>query len=360
MKIAIIGAFGIGSFGDEVGLQAIIDITGAEFTVLMRNPTREYAEFYGVKSVKKLEYDTREEARGKNLRGFNYGDSPEELERILDLFKEMDLVILGPGDFINEDCPGFFRGALPEMTTMAWLAEMAGTPYMIYAASSRRLSKKYAIYQAQWLFDHAKAVSFRDAYSIELLRESGIYIKRPYLFQDPVRSITACKNSTPGRIGISVRNLDYQGVSIQYRELMYRVVSGLPGEKVAIPMFVSNCGYPDDRNEASIIFDSLPKVQQIRSFKNLYSDNIQAWATCEKAIVTRLHAAVACYSLGIPFIAIAYEPKVKGFCDTVGAVSVSIDSDPQEVLSLLNLATALPVKSFNPNEYKNLILECVK
>ena len=360
MKIAIIGAFGIGSFGDEVGLQTIIDITGADFTVLMRNPTKEYEAFYGVKAVRKLEHSTREEARGKNFRGFNYGDSPEELERIIDLFKEMDLVILGPGDFINEDCPGFFRGALPEMTTIAWLAEMAGTPYMIYAVSSRRLSKKYAKYQAQWLFNHAKAVSFRDKYSIELLRESGIYLKRPYLFQDPVRSITACKNITPGKVGISVRNLDYQGVSTQYRELMYRVVSGLPGEKVSIPMFISDCGYPDDRNEASIIFDSLSNVQQIRSFKNLYADNIEAWETCEKAIVTRLHAAVVCYSLGIPFIAIAYEPKVKGFCDSVGAVSVSVDSDPEEVISLFKTAVSLPVEPFDSTGYKNMILECVR
>jgi hypothetical protein len=73
MKIAIIGAFGIGSFGDEVGLQAIIDITGAEFTVLMRNPTKEYAEFYGVILERKQEGRTSGaltmETHPKNLKG---------------------------------------------------------------------------------------------------------------------------------------------------------------------------------------------------------------------------------------------------------------------------------------------------
>jgi polysaccharide pyruvyl transferase WcaK-like protein len=125
-------------------------------------------------------------------------------------------------------------------------------------------------------------------------------------------------------------------------------------------MFISDCGYPDDQNEASIIFDSLSNVQQIRSFKNLYADNIEAWATCEKAIVTRLHAAVVCYSLGIPFVAIAYEPKVRGFCDSVGAVSVSVDSDPEEVISLFKTAIPLPVEPFDLTGYKNMILECVK
>ena len=359
-KIAIVGAFGIGSTGDEAALTVLKDaLQGyAELIVFMRNPTNEYSEHYGCELNYKLEHQTRETAKGRIFRGMNSGDNPEVLENIIRIFESCDLVILGPGDFINEDCKGFLQGALPEMVVMAWLAEMAGTPFMIYAASARLLKHEYAKYQIQWLIDKAAAVTFRDQYSVHLLQNSGIKrLNKIKVLPDPVRcfNINDRQDPVPGRLFLSVRSLAYKGeyAENKYRDLIRRIIVRYEGEILAIPMFISEDGYPDDITE---IHEINMYVSSINEHHKIWPEETMHYiSSCSRALVTRLHAAVMCYTLGIPFIAIAYEPKVIGFCKSVGATYFNIDSNENIVFDALIEAEPLEVKPVSMDGYLSLI-----
>lgn len=81
---------------------------------------------------------------------------------------------------------------------------------------------------------------------------------------------------------------------------------------------------------------------------------------CSRALVTRLHAAVMCYNLEIPFVSIAYEPKVIGFCKSVGAKYFNVDSNPDEVFKALMEAEAIPSRKSNMKGYVAAIKQAVK
>lgn len=358
--LAIVGAFGIGSIGDEAGLDTFVDLVAdfAAVTVLMRCPTDAYARAHGVQVHNKLEHATRAQARGRAFVGMNAGDDPRPVEDIIALFGECDLVVLGPGDFFNEDVRGFLRGALAEMALMAWLAEMAGTPYMVYAASARQLRMGASRAQAGYILSHAAAVSVREERSRQLLVDAGVRgAERSVVLPDPVLA-QGCKRqaTVPGRLGVSVRYVGYHGPAVAERYLMLVRYCALthPGEAYTIPMFASGCGYPDDREVASEI---LPRASHVERINMDPQTVMQHWSTCERALVTRLHATVMCYSLGIPTVALAYEPKVAGFCESVGMRWFDLDADPVEVSSALESATAPVPVGHDMSGYRDLIME---
>jgi polysaccharide pyruvyl transferase WcaK-like protein len=359
-KIAIVGAFGIGSLGDEIGLSVLKQALDgyAELTVYMRCPNQEYAGYHGVKVRRKLEHSTRGEAKGRFFRGLNTDDNPDIIGNLAEEFSEFDLIILGPGDFFNEDCRCFLRGALPEMVLMAWIAQMAGTPYMIYAASARYLISTYAVYQAKWLIGNAAVVTFRDPVSIANIFDSGIKTNNSiYLLPDPVRCFTPpCPSDrVDGRLFLSVRSLAYKGhfVLEQYRKIIDSVLSQYDGEVYPIPMFRSDDGYPDDVDEARVIYENSLTPSSLQETTELIS-------SCSRALVTRLHAAVLCYNLGIPFLAISYEPKVKGFCKSVGAEYVEIIDGPDGVYERLMKTKPIPVEKRSMKGYVEHIKKIIE
>lgn len=361
-RIAIVGAFGIGSIGDEAGLDAFIDLVAdfAVVTVLMRNPTESYARAHSVLVAPKLEHKSRADGQRLAFRGMNGEDGPEPIEEVLRVFSEQDLVVLGPGDFLNEDTGQFMRGALPEMALMAWLAEMAGTPYMVFAASSRRLAAPWAIAQAGYVLSHAAAVTLRDPLSRELLVESGIRgAERAIVIRDPVRA-TQCmrQEAVKDRLGLSVRYVGYQGPEMaeRYAAIVEYVTIQHQGEVYSIPMFASGCGYQDDREMA---LQLAPGATHVESISLTPGEAMGLWSTCERALVTRLHAAVMCYSLGVPFVALAYEPKVSGFCTSVGARWFPLTADPQEVADALYAAERIPPSSPDLGPYRSAVLAAI-
>jgi len=364
-KIAIVGAFGIGSTGDEAGLTVLKDALKwyADLVIFMRNPSVEYEKHHNCAVTYKMEHNTREAARGRIFNGMNYGDNPENIENIIRIFKSCDLVMLGPGDFINEDCKGFLRGALPEMAVMAWLAEMAGTPFMIYAASARLLKYQYSKYQIQWLINKAAAVTFRDKTSVQLLEKSGIKgLDKIQVFHDPVECFYTFnrENPIPGKLFLSVRSLAYKGKNTEnkYRELIRNVIDKYKGEIVSIPMFISDDGSPDDITE----------THEINKNIKIINENSKMWpektmhyiSSCSRALVTRLHAAVMCYTLGIPFVSIAYESKVIGFCESIGAKYFNIDSDANTVYDSLMSAEPISLRFSSMDGYIEAIKRSVK
>jgi len=364
--VVVCGAFGIGSAGDEAGLRVLVDLLDdATVTVLMRNPDPEYGHRYGVGVHTKLEHATRDEAQGRIFQGLNAGDDPQPVEDILRILHTADLLILGPGDFFNEDCPGVMRGALAEMAVMAWLAEWAGVPVMIYAASARRLAHTYAIAQARYLLTMAKSVTIRDRLSIGLLADAGLYTDNIRQCPDPVLFMPQSEQVpeiveqlVQPVLAVSIRWLGYKGEKVQdaYRELVRGVCAKWEGSIITIPQFVSDDGYPDDRQEAREI---LPDAIHIDT-SGLYPWEVESYyQLAGRALVTRLHAAVFCHRLGVPFAAIAYEPKVEGFLAGIDRPICYPTDDTDFVWDTLMEAEHEQAKAVCADAYRSAINEAM-
>lgn len=368
-RILMCGAFGIGSAGDEAGLQVFVDLVRdfAQVSVLMRNPSLEYARRWGVAVYPKLEHATREEAAGRIFRGLNAADDPKPVEALLELLHEADLLVLGPGAFFNEHCRGVLRGALPEMYLLAWLAQWVGTPVMIFAASASRLRSPYAVRAAGWLLGMAEAVSFREEASVRVLRECGVRNTEAItVLPDPVLGMPHAPCPPPqqlaGRckkpvLGLSVRSLRYQGEAIEerYRAGIREVLRRWSGTVLAIPQLVSSDGYPDDRSEAMAI---APQAVHVLADDLLPWETESCYELASRALVTRLHAAVFCYRLRVPFVALAYEPKVQGFVQSIGGKCLPVDADPDEIHQALQAAEALePCGPVDLSGYRRMALE---
>lgn len=354
-KIIICGAFGIGSIGDEVGLDMLVSSVKdfAAVSVFMRNPSEAYEKAHSVTAFPKLEHTTRKEAEGRIFRGLNYNDDPSIISGMIRIISQHDLLLLGPGDFVNEDCPGFLRGALPEMVFMAWLSQMAGVPYMIYAASARKLGSAYAKYQLEWLLKNSSSTTIRDTRSIHSIGDCTSKKNPMILTPDPVRCLKPTNNPTKEGLLVSVRNLFYKGFQtrMNYIQTIRKVISLAkrkgPFSVGFISMF-TNTAMKDDFDE-SLLCDTEYSM-------NIFSsDNFQSTInhinTFSRALVTRLHAAVMCYTCGVPFVAISYEDKVRGFFEEVGATYVTLDTPPEEVYSLLMNAKPLPVEEVTMDPY---------
>lgn len=374
-KIIICGAFGIGSTGDEAALDVLVDAIKdfAFVSVFMRNPSPEYEKEHHVKAYRKLEHFSREEAKGRIFRGLNADDDPEIISATINILHAHDLLLLGPGDFINEDCSGFLRGALPEMTVMVWLSQMAGTPYIIYAASARLLEKEYSNHQLTWLLKNASAVMIKDTISFDniyylqplsiLYSRLNTLVEKHHVFclPDPVRCLKPdpllkAPPSEKPRLILSMRDLSYKGfiVNNKYLKTM-RIITDNCKENFDIcpvAMYVE----PTCKNDRDI----MQLMGYGRAFHASPRKLLAYFRGASRALVTRLHAAVFCYLSEVPFLAIAYEDKIRGFCEEVGASWVPLDTNPETMYNKLMEAKALPVVPVTMDPYVRIIKKILK
>ena len=363
------GAFTIHSAGDDAALEALLTVlkqqpTPHDFkaTVLCRHPNADFENAFGVKTVQNLEYPSKEESLNRWLRGLNVDDSQDILLRLIEYVEAADLLVLGAGNFINENSFGLFRGMLPRLCLSAFLAKTTATPCLLYGMSASELSSPLALRMAQWLFDNVSAVTFREESSLRLLQNLGIIIpEKSEVLPDPVlcsscappgriqeilaRENIPLKHSAP-RLAVSLREFHHKSGDFhhQYIHSLREVLdtwTANGGEILFIPHCTYELAYPhtDDRYLAEELRASLKFPEQV------YSIRSQLWpweteglyATCDLALCTRLHAGVFACKQGIPTIALGYEPKVVGFWEMLGLhkYCLPLESSSKEISTAL-------------------------
>ena len=327
MKIVLCGYFNIGSAGDEAALQFILSqFHHDDITVMTRNPTAAYAEQYGVKVHEKLEHRTKSEGAGRNLNGFNPGDDKERLGGIIDLLERADLLLLGPGSWINEHNTDMFRGNLQEMYAMSQLARMVRCPYGIWSSSASRLTRKHLIGQAQALIDGARFVIFRDRLSARTLIDSGVVIlplSKIHELPDAVlgfhKSILGISHNIPHRLVVSAKAL-HPSIALSYRAGLRQIIkdwiSTSPSHHV--DLVAQYTGHsPNDIEESLVIAEHLPRVRVLSA--TTPEQTLFMYSGAGRVIATRLHAMVFATMAGVRWIAaIEYDPKQRGFLEWFG------------------------------------------
>jgi polysaccharide pyruvyl transferase WcaK-like protein len=349
--VIISGCYGISSAGDDAALLAITRLLretlpeAVRFTVLVRHIDPEYGRAYGVELQPNLEHSSRAASQGRFLRGFNPDDPPAEIERLLRLFESAHLLILGAGNFINENSAGLMRGMLARFYLKTWLAEWVGLPVMLYGLSAAPLSSLYARRAAQWMLHHARAVTFRESVSPAVLRDCGVALPPFTTLPDPVLAMPQApqgretemlrREGIPApagqRLALALRPTNWGDPERETAYLslmaacMRRWLSAHPARSV---ITIPHCTYSvdgalsDDRAVARQAVEMLDPLSRQRVFmvKGAYlpPDTECFFRGCALALTIRLHATVFALRCGVPTVPVVYEPKVQGLLDMIG------------------------------------------
>lgn len=360
------GAYTIHSAGDDAPLEVILALLKEQLgtdtikaNVLCRHPNIKFDKAFGVSTLQNLEYTSKEASLDRWLRGFNFGDSQEILFEMIRHYKEADLVILGAGNFINNNSFGLFRGMLPRLCISAFLAKMTHTPCMLYGLSASELSSPLAISMTQWLLQNVSKVTFRESKSVKLLQSLNIKIpKETEVLPDPVLASSCVLGpiiheifekegipvkSTKPRLSMSLRNFHLRGEDMHHKFIqnISKVIDAWTSNGGEV-LFVAQCMYEqgqphdDDRNLAISLRESLKDSSQVYVLKSQYLPcEVEGfYSGSDVALCTRLHGGVFACKQDVPTIALAYEPKIYGFWEQIGMnkYCIPFDSSAETIL----------------------------
>ncbi|MCK9410489.1 MAG: polysaccharide pyruvyl transferase family protein, partial [Bacteroidetes bacterium] len=180
-RILFAGAYGIENAGDDLPLIVMceylknnypkIDFT---FHAFSRHPNRQEEKAYGVTMIKNLEYNSRDDAKGKWFKGLNFGDDKSDLERISKEISKSDLLILGAGNFFIDLTIDIFRGPIPLFAIYIFIAKIFHVPVMLYGISAGPIKTTWGSYLTRWIVENVDIVTVRDEES-KIVLEKILY-----------------------------------------------------------------------------------------------------------------------------------------------------------------------------------------
>jgi len=345
-KVIFDGAYGISSFGDDAPLIVMVDmlrkkIGNIEFVVVSRHPEEDHYSNYGIKSIRGLEYPTKEESIGKWFRGFNPDDDKSDLYQLYKEVESSDLLILGAGNYLVDYTIDILKGPVPRFVIMTIMAKMAGTPIMWYGISVGPLKTKLGRDLSRFAASLATIITVRDTKSILELSNIGVKasaIELPdavYKFTSPEKGhakkfSTWVEAHTSDRpvIVISARSLpDGCGIDNETYLLSLANLCDLLIDRLnANILFIPQCTYThgnlneDDRNIAKDIITKMQHTTNVYDINESIDvfDCISLYEGALGAICTRLHGNVFAVMQGVPVIGLNYNPKVFEFFHWLG------------------------------------------
>ncbi len=295
MRIVLSGYYGFGNTGDEAVLSGICDTlkevgVEAELTVLSADPARTMREHPGVGALNR----------------FGVGD-------VLKALRHADLFISGGGslfqDATSAHSPYYYLMVLN-------LARMLGCKTMVYAQGVGPLIRPRIRKGVAKAFERANAITVRDTDSKALLTEIGV--KRQVIVSaDPSFVVEPDLQAADGIIAdAGLAGMRLVGVALRHwpgqddwLSEAAQTIRRLCGEMGATAVFIP-MQEPDDATVTSegvvLRHGGSPRIA-----KGL-------GARCEMVIGMRLHSLIFAAGAGVPFLPLAYDPKVSSFAAEAG------------------------------------------
>lgn len=334
-KVLFIGAYGIENSGDDLPMLVMMDNlqkiapkkTKFEFHSLTRHPNSWEQKQYKIKQHQNLEYQSREEARDKWLRGLNFQDNRDEFYKFLELIKSMDVLVIGAGNFILDISIDVFKGPIPLMWWYVHIAKLYDKKVFLYGLSAAPLKNEYARLLTQEIINKSDIVTLRDNYSKKYLKSLNIK-KKLLVLPDPTLGVSLedkvslhkrdkkfFKNTKKEKIALGIRDLSFLDDKGQFAfDTLLSFINKNPHNAY---IFIPQSTYfeDDDRKTAQSFVEKIDKNIDVHIVENRYTPKelIHLYSLCDMTIAIRLHSAVFSHIAGTPAIAISYLPKVKAF-----------------------------------------------
>lgn len=304
--VVISGYYGFKNNGDDALLSAIIEdlreqIPDVKICVLSYRPSETYAA-YGVEAVNRL-----------------------NLPQISRAMKGAKLLVSGGGSLIQD---GTSTQSLIYYLYVMRMARRRGLHSMLYANGIGPLIHESNIKRANKALQRLDLITLRDPASLEELEKIGCDKSKAVLTADPAFNIHPAPDAqisallkkygideTNKLVGISVRQWKLHGSGFEIH--IANTADYMQKELGLTPVFL-NMQYPTDIKIARSI------MQQMKTKAYTVNDNLtdtQMLGVISKmdlVLGERLHTLVYAAAVGVPFVGIVYDPKIKAFMEYVG------------------------------------------
>lgn len=309
-NVVISGYYGSRNAGDEAMLAAMVEVLSdldpkVNITVISANP-QDTRQRHGVKAVGWL-----------------------DLAGILGALRHGDILLSGGGSLLQNVTS---RRSLYYYLLIIWLAQLLGTPVMLYAQGIGPINGRIARWIMGYIGNRVKMITVRDRGSLKELASLGI--TRPPIepTADPVHAIhqvdTAQGREILLRHGALVGQKPLVCISVRewcnmnhYKEIVAqaadRIVEDFQAQVVFLPM-----QYPEDVKTAQMVADMAQHEMLVLPEEYNTSQLLSIVGNMDLLISVRLHALIFAGVMGVPMIGISYDPKVDRFLESVGEESV--------------------------------------
>jgi len=306
VRVAIFGYYGFGNLGDEAVLTAMLQhlhqaLPSAESWVLSADPG--WTErVHGVRAVRRT-----------------------DLRAVRRLFRTADLVCSGGGSLFQDATSWrspLFYGLLHELARRR--------PLVVYAQGVGPLRRRASRVVTKRAMEHAARITVRDPDSAALLRQLGV--RKPVeVVCDPALALRPRGSPGPRKIlAVSVRpwpGVGWETVHGALREAVRRTEAGV---RVVCLHRATDLQVSSELAEALGAELLAPSTPQ---------EALRGVAGARVLVGMRLHALVLAAAAGVPFVGLAYDPKVSSFAAGLGLPWVSVDrvQGPELVSTVVSL-----------------------
>lgn len=347
-KVLFIGAYGIENAGDDLPMLVMIDNFRKlapqkifEFHALTRHINEWEAQKYNVIYHQNLEYENREQAAGKWIRGLNFNDDRGEFYDFMDLIKSMDLLIIGAGNFIIDISIDIFKGPIPLIWWYIHLAKLHEKKVFLYGFSTAPLNSEYGQLLTKEIVNKSDIITVRDNDSKQYLKSLGLS-KDIIVLPDPTlgaskgdsaidfllgKDKTLLTDNVKFTIALGLRSLNFlkdKGEHV-YKEIITFINSQPDYRFIFVPQ--STYFEDDDIKLAQNIANKINDNIELHIISHRYTPRelIKIYSLCDITLAIRLHCAVFSQIANTPAVAINYLPKVKSYMKDFGTLEQVIE-----------------------------------
>ena len=308
-KIVVSGYYGFNNAGDEAMLTAIVEslrkqIPGVDLAVISGNPTETKAK-YNVESIYRF-------------------DGPQ----IIKALKDADLLLSGGGSLLQDVTS---KKSLFYYLTVLAAAKHFGTKVMLFAQGIGPIRSKFMRFLTKIVCRKADMITVRDEASKAELASMGIDTAQVQVTADAVLSLEKVSRfkgmdiltkagADLGKplIAVSVRKWEDNKLCLQELGKALHVL----GEEKQAQIVLLPLQNPIDIETCDDLSFYIPDIpgSKIVLLKGRYTTEefMSIISNCKLLIGMRLHALIFAAVMGVPSLAISYDPKVDAFVQTVG------------------------------------------
>lgn len=301
-KIVISGYYGFNNIGDESILKAVVDnlrerLTGIDITVLSQNPAST-AEKYKVHSVDR-----------KSIRA------------IVSAVKNCDLLISGGGSLLQDVSS---KKSIIYYLAIMWIAKFLGKKIFIYSQGIGPISTKFNRIMTAMTLKMADGIVVRDEASKELLVEIGINEEDIHVTADPVLRIKKAdlskgleilkregfvEDKARLAVGWAIRERKTEGNFVdELCDSMNALYDKYHAQNILIPFH-----YSEDMAVILKLKERLGDKVTCIEHKYLTDEMLSIIGNMDILVGVRLHSIIHAAIMGVPMIAISYDPKINSF-----------------------------------------------
>ena len=352
MRVLLAGGYDTANAGDHAMLATLVrDLRraapAAEITLLSRHPDPAFDRAYGVRSIRNLDHESREAARGRWWNGFNPGDNTTHLIEIRKEIAAGDVLVIGGGRLLMDLSLAFLRGPLPYYAWLVGLARLFDKPVYVYGMTLVPIPSPVGREIARFVLGHARLVGLREEPSAQRARELGVPPERIRVRPDPAFGLHDRIDAAAGAALLRAAGLPLDGarpcVALTARHVYWRQDAGaafdaFAGELAALAdgvverlgadvVFLPHCTYTrheplvDDRRVGALVRrrmrrrESAYLVEAVPSLDEL----LGAYRHVALLVGQRRHSIVFAALSGVPAVAISDGPNVATMMDRLGA-----------------------------------------